>query len=123
MPKPYSMDLRARVLADCDAGMSAPQAAAKYAVSLGFVKKLRQRRRATGSAEPGRPGHRRPPTLQPRAQEVREAVRRRPDATLAELRDALGISLSLSALCRFLRRLKLTLKKSRSAPPSRAAPT
>ena len=45
MPKPYSMDLRARVLADCDAGMSAPQAAAKYAVSLGFVKKLRQRRR------------------------------------------------------------------------------
>jgi len=122
MPKPYSMDLRVRVLADCDAGLSAPQAAAKSAVSVGFVKKLKQRRRATGSAAPGRPGHRRPPALQPRAAEVREAVRRRPDATLAELRDALGISLSLSALCRFLRRLKLTLKKSRSAPPSRTAP-
>jgi transposase len=123
MPKAYSMDLRVRVLADCDAGLSAPQAAAKYRVSQGFVKKLKARRRATGSAEPGRAGHRRPPALQPRTQEVRDAVRRQPDATLAELRDDLGIALSLSALCRFLKRLRLTLKKSRGGPPNKTGPT
>jgi transposase len=123
MPKAYSLDLRVRVLADCDAGLSAPRAAAKYQVSVGFVKKLKARRRATGSAEPGRPGHRRPPALQPRADEVRAAVARTPDATLAELRDDLGIRLSLSALCRFLQRLRLTLKKSPGGPPSKTGPT
>src|SRR5436189_197601 len=42
---PYSMDLRERVLADCDAGMTAPAVAAKYRDSASWVRRLKQRRR------------------------------------------------------------------------------
>ncbi len=38
-------------------------------------------------------------------------VAERPDATLAELRAALGVQVSLSAICTALKQLKLTYKK------------
>ncbi|MCH7871386.1 MAG: helix-turn-helix domain-containing protein [Planctomycetes bacterium] len=50
-----SMDLRLRVLADCDAGLPTKQVAQKYSVSRTWVRWLKQRRRETGSIEPGRP--------------------------------------------------------------------
>jgi transposase len=43
------MDLRERVVAAVDAGMSQPQAAARYGVSLRTVERYLARRRATGS--------------------------------------------------------------------------
>jgi transposase len=122
MPPAYSMDLRVRVLADCQGGMTAPQAAAKYSVSVGWVKKVKGRLRATGSAAPGRPGNPRRPALEAHEGRLRQAVERRPDATLAELRQALGLDVSLSALCRHLQRLKLARKKSPCAPPSGTGP-
>jgi transposase len=122
MPKAYAMDLRVRVLADCDRGMTAPQVAAESTVSVGFVKKLKQRRRATGSAEPGRPGNPRPPALDAHADRLRGAVGSRPDATLRELRDALGLDASLATLCRALQRLRLTVKKKSCGLPSRTGP-
>ena len=38
--KPYSMDLRERVLADCDAGLPTGQVAGKYRVSPSWVRRL-----------------------------------------------------------------------------------
>jgi len=116
--QPYSMDLRVRVLADCDRGLSPPQAAEKYAVSRAWVYRLLQRRR-TGAITPRKQGNPRPRALDAQADRLRQAVAQKPDATLAELRDALGLSVSLSELCRALQRLKLTLKKSPKGPPSR----
>ena len=43
------MDLRARVVAAVDAGMTQPQAAARFGVSLRTVERYLARRRATGS--------------------------------------------------------------------------
>ena len=40
---PYSMDLRTRVLADCDAGVAAKEVAAKFRVSRSWVNRLLQR--------------------------------------------------------------------------------
>jgi transposase len=117
--KAYSMDLRERVLADCDAGMSAPQVAAKYRVSRAWVSRLKQRRRGGLVPAPGRPGNPRPPALEAEADRLRQAVRDRPDATLAELRAALGLTVSLATLCRALQRLRLTLKKKSGGPPSK----
>jgi transposase len=56
--KAYSMDLRRRVLADCDDGMPTSAVATKYKVSTAWVRRLKQRRRETGEVEPrqGRPG-------------------------------------------------------------------
>jgi transposase len=48
----YSMDLRQRVLADCDAGLATAQVATKYRVSPAWVRRLKQRRRQTGQVAP-----------------------------------------------------------------------
>ena len=48
-----------------------------------------------------------------------ELVAQQPDATLVELRDRLGISVTPWAICKALRELKLSYKKSRSTRPSR----
>ena len=39
--KQYSIDLRERVLGDCDAGMKTKAAAQKYSVSPSWVRKLK----------------------------------------------------------------------------------
>jgi len=122
MPRAYSMDLRVRALEDCDAGLSAAQVAAKYRVSVAWVKLLKARRRQ-GDIAPRKAGNPRPRALDAHAGDLRRAVAAKPDATLAELRADLGLKVSLSGLCRALRRLRLTLKKKRSGPPSRTAPT
>lgn len=46
-----------------------------------------------------------------------------PDITLRELRDELGVDVSLQTLSLALRTLKYTFKKKSSMPPSRTAPT
>ena len=52
MAKAYSMDLRERVLKDCDAGMRSEDVAAKYTVSASWVYDLRKKRRETGHIAP-----------------------------------------------------------------------
>jgi transposase len=120
---PYSIDLRRRVLKDCDAGMGTKAVAAKYAVSESWVRKLKQQRRETGSIEPraATPGP--APALAPHADRLRELVRADPDLSAEEYRDRLGVRVAAVTVWRALRRLGLTHKKSRSGRPSRAART
>jgi transposase len=120
--KPYSMDLRLRVLQDCDAGLPTKAVADKYKVSDSFVRKLKRRRRLTGSAAPAAP---RPPApgWAADADRIRAAVAEQPDLTLEELRDRLGLAYSLTTLWRATRALGLTLKKKWTGRPSRTGPT
>lgn len=119
----YSMDLRERAFADCQSGMTTPAVAEKYSVSPAWVRRLKQRQKATGSLAPRPHGTGRPSKVQPHDARVRELVRDDPDATLAELRTRLGIAVSLAALCNYLRRIKLSFKKKSSGRPSRTART
>ncbi len=48
----YSLDLRKRVLAACDAGQSTKKVAEQFDVSPAWVRRLKQRRREDGSIEP-----------------------------------------------------------------------
>jgi transposase len=107
----YSMDLRERVWTDCQAGMKTPAVARKYSVSESWVRRLKQRQRATGSIAPRPPSPGRPVALAPHDARVRELVRADPDATLAELRQRLGLKISLSALSEYLRRIEFSFKK------------
>jgi transposase len=119
MAKAYSMDLRQRVIADCDAGLGTQAVARKYSVSPAWVRRLKQHRRERGDIKPRTGGH------YPRKidrERLAELVARRPDATLVQLREALGVRVSLSALCVTLKALKLTFKKSRSTPRSKTGP-
>ena len=106
----YSLDLRERVLADCDAGLSNEAVAQKYRVSAAWIRRLKQRRRETGSVAP-RIRRVPPPRLLAHTDRLQLLVAQRPDATLEELRAALDVATSLPTLCRALQRLRLTVKK------------
>ena len=109
---PYSMDLRTRVLADRDAGLPTKEVAAKFRVSVSWVNRIVQRRRETGEVTPRQQKVFKKQAFAGREQELRTLVTAKPDLTLAELRDDLRSSASLSSLWRALDRLRLTLKKN-----------
>ena len=122
--KAYSMDLRERIVAACDAGDSTEDVAAAFSVSASWVRRLKQRRREAGSIAP-RPQKRRGPVpgWEKHGEAIRRAVREHPDATLDEHRRQHGLPLSKSALARAFAALGLTRKKSRCGPRSRAGRT
>lgn len=122
----YSEDLRLRILAAADDGARVGQIATLFRVSVSYVSKVLSRRRGTGeiTARPQR-CH-----LTPKLAALHEAIRAevaaRPDATLAELCRWLSEKHQVRASeglmhTTLVRRLGLTLKKSRCAPPSRTA--
>jgi transposase len=110
--KAYSMDLRERVLLDCDGGMEARQVAVKYRVSESWIRRLRQRRRETGETSPRSCRNRQPAKWLQYAEQIKACVDRQPDVTLRELAERLGHVVSGQTLSRALRVLGLTLKKS-----------
>jgi len=121
--KAYSMDLRERILQDCDAGMEARQVALKYRVSESWIRRLKHRRRETGEVAPRRLGSRKQPKWLPHAERLQKLVEEKPDATLAELRQLLGLECSIPTIARALRALQLTFKKKSFMPRSRSGPT
>ena len=116
-----SLAKRLAILADCDAGMGTKAVAARHGVSGTFVRSLKQERRETGSVRaPRQRGPGRSPKIH--RGRLQELVAADADATLAELRERLGITCSLSALWTVLHDLKITFKKNaprRGARPPR----
>jgi transposase len=110
--KAYSIDLRERVLADCDGGMNTQTVATKYRVSKSWVRRLKQRRRENGEVTPRSSRNGKQPKWLPYAEQLQSLVREQPDATLEELRHRLDVTISAPTLCRALRALQLTFKKS-----------
>ena len=108
----YSLDLRERVLRAWDKGMDAETIAATFSVSRAWVHRLVQRRRETGSIEPRRQTKFRPRVLAGQDERLASLIAANPDATLAELREALPTTAGLSTLWRAIARLGFTLKKN-----------
>lgn len=108
----YSMDLRKRVVRAWDAGGDAESVAAKYEVSRSWVNRLVQRRRETGSIAPRKQTKFRRRVLADQEARLAALIAARPDATLAELRDALPTSAALSTVWLAIDRLRLTFKKN-----------
>src|SRR5262245_38216250 len=111
--RPYSNDLRERIVAAIDRGEhSLRQLAHLFSVSLSFLVRLLQRRRATGSVQPKPHGGGPTPKLDAAAvRRLRQLVQQHPDDTLAELRDRLGIPCHLATIDRVLRKHRITRKK------------
>jgi transposase len=123
MAAAYSMDLRSRVLKDSETGLSSKALAERYHVSRAWVDALKQRRRETGAIEPYKQTKFRGRVLAGQEERLAAMVAARPDATLAELREALQTSAGLATVWRELDRLQLTVKKNdsrrRTTPPRR----
>ena len=113
MAAAYSNDLRVRVLKDADGGLSSKALADRYHVSRAWVDALKQRRRETGSFEARPQTTFRGRVLAGQEHRLAALLAARPDATLAELRDALATSAGLSTVWRAIGRLGFTVKKNR----------
>ncbi len=127
MSKALSIDLRVRVLMAVAEGLSHRQAGERFGVSAASVSRWRRLERNQGNARPGPlGGDRRSNGVERHGATILEIIADNRDITLAEIRSALaakGVSTSIGGLWRFLDRHKITLKKSRRMPASRAAPT
>ena len=111
---PYSMDLRTRVFQAFDASGDAEEVAATFGDSRAWVHRLAQRQRETGSLAPRLQTKFRSRVLNGQEQRLATLIAARPDATLAELRDALPTRAALSTVWREIDRLDLTVKKNRT---------
>jgi transposase len=111
--QPLSNDLRQRILDAVDSREGTRrEIAERFAVNVSTITRLLQLRRHTGSAAPRPHGGGRPPTLDPeKLERLRELVRKDLDATLAQLRDRLGITGSIMMIWRGLKALGITRKK------------
>jgi transposase len=125
MGRAYSQDLRERVIAAVDTGTGAYAAAPLFRVSVSYIYKALGRRRATGEITARRSGGGPKPKLAAHDEAVRARIAAEPDITLVELQAWLAaehkVEVSIGCLWNRLRFLKLPLKKSHSAPPSRIA--
>lgn len=115
--KAYSIDLRTKIIeAYNNQEGSQRQLAERFNVSLSFVQKLLKRYRETGTIAPLPRGKGFSPKLAQYTDVVEQLVAETNDATLEELQKSLvekiGIKLNQSNICRFLQKLKLTVKKS-----------
>lgn len=111
----YSIDLRERVLAAVDADDGTQEQIAKrFRVSSRWIRKLLAQRAQTGLIGPKARGAGRKLLIQGEvAETLRATIAANPDATLHEVREAIGFQGCLMTVWRTLKRLNITRKKSR----------
>ena len=132
MPRPYSQDLRDRVVASVTGGRSRRTTAKIFSVSVATVVRWSQRFQTTGSAAALAMGGRWPHCLASRRQWLLARIAEKPDLTLRAIRAELaadGVKVSYGALWAFFAREGITFKKEparqrtgscRHRPPARA---
>lgn len=118
MTRPYSVDLRERVVQHVAAGASVRSVAETFAVSPSFVVKVSQAWRRRGTVEAQRQGgDRRSAAIEAYREWLLQQVAEAPDLTLAEIRARLGergLAASISAIWRFFKRHGISFKKNRA---------
>jgi transposase len=126
MGKPYSQDLRERVIGAMDDGGDAYEIAPLFQVSVSYIYKILARRRSTGETTPRSQRHGPLPKLAPHDEALRARVAAEPDTTIAELRSWLWsehkIKVGNTAVWKRLHYLGLTLKKRPSGRQSKIGP-
>ena len=113
--KPYSEDLRTRIVDAVQGGMSKSEAARLFGVSLSSVKRYARLAAQDEPLAPRKNGGGRPPKANAAIERLlEEDVRRRPYAAIFEratfLRSVSGVRLSASTVGRLLHRLGFSQK-------------
>lgn len=125
MAKPLSVDLRQRVIAAIDGGLSCRAAAERFGVSAASAIRWRDRQKKAGDFTPQKQGgDRRSQRIEEHSRLILDAVAAKSDITLAELRSKLmehGVTVGVASLWRFFKRRKITLKKRRRTPQNNGA--
>jgi putative transposase len=118
MARPYSNDLRERVVSAVEAGgMSRRSAAAHFGVGVSTVIKWVRRLRETGSVAPAKMGGYKPVLLEAHRDFVHSRIAEQPELTLRGLQEELaerGVRVSYGAVWSFVHGEKLSFKKNRA---------
>ena len=127
MGQPLSMDLRRRLLAAIDDGMSCRAAAARFGVAPSTAIRWQDQRRTTGNFAPKpQGGDMRSRRVEERRAEILAVWEARKDISLEELRASLveiGLTVSVAGLHRFFVRRGMTRKKRLLMQSSKTDPT
>jgi transposase len=117
------MDFRRAVAAAYDELGSSIEVAEQFNCSESWVRRLIQHRRERGTLEPLTTARRDDQRSYDDADEqaIRKLIQRKPDATLAEVAEAIGKPAHPGTVSRTLKRLNLPRKKSPRMPPSKIA--
>jgi transposase len=120
--KAYSSDLRTKIMAAVDAGMTTSEAARTFRVGLATIKRYAALRREHQTLDP-KPHPGRPPTIRPEQQEMlRTQLTAHPAAYLDEhcalFAQQTGLQVSTSTMRRAITKLGWTRKKGRWVPPN-----
>lgn len=125
MGKPLDMDLRRRVVAAIEAGMSTDAAARRFNVSKAAAGAWARLKRATGDVAPKPQGSGFGSILDPYAALILELIDAQKDITLVEIADRLeakhGLRVVPSTIWYWLDRRGITFKKNRTRQRARAA--
>ncbi len=129
MGKPYSLDLRKRVVAAIEGGMSRNRAAKQFGIGISTAIKWMQRLQETGSVAPGQMGGHKPKAISGQHATWLSQRIRNDDFTLrglvAELGDR-GLKVDYRSVWLFVHAEKLSFKKKRGGwrtrSPRRGAP-
>ena len=124
--KSYPLELRERVWEDYEENkkrqgkdkMTLVALAAKWKVSVDWVKKIRKQFLQTGSLEPIKPKTGPKPKLEPHRDRLWQIVKDDPDVTLVEIQEQLPVDVCLQTIFNELNKLKISYKKSNSKPRS-----
>jgi transposase len=121
----HSLDFREEVVrAHAECGSSA-EVAESHHCSESFVRRMTQQMRETGNVIPKSSARIKSQRTYNDNDEkaIRKLIRKKPDATLAEVAEAIGKPACAGTVCRTLQRLNLPRKKSRRTPPNAIALT
>ena len=126
MGKPYSVDLRERVVAALEGGLSTREAAARFSVGIATAGEWGRLKRSQGDVRPAKQGKPKGSVLDAHADFILGALREKPDLTLDEMVDRLAaerdVKVVRTAVWKFLDRRGQTHKKRPRMPASKNAP-
>lgn len=126
MGRPYSMDLRLRVMEAVRSGVTYDEVVERFRVSNSSIIRWTRRLRETGSFAALPMGGKKPFVLEEQRAWMQERLATKPDLTLRSLLGELherGIEVSYFALWHIVRRSGLSFKKRPCRPASRTVPT
>jgi transposase len=127
MGKPYSLDLRERVVSALESGMSTGQAAVRFSVGKATAGAWGRLKRSQGDVRPAKQGKPKGSVLDPHEAFILGVLREKPDTTLEEMAARLaaerGVQVVWTAVWKFLDRHGQTHKKRLRTPASRSVPT
>lgn len=99
------IEVRKKIIAARQKGILIREISKAYSCSESAINRLLRQYRESGDIEPKTHTRGRKPTLDTQGLEaMRQLILARPDITLEEIKEAMGLTISLAAICKIIKR-------------------